>query len=90
MVFSNGIDFTFAANTALNPGGYLVVAENPAKLRAEFRTPKQLVLGPYIGRLSNGETLTLRNDAGEQVDRVNYDSGFLGPRRRVARAVRWS
>jgi len=63
--FSNGIDFTFAANTALKPGGYLVVAENPAKLRAEFRTPKQLVLGPYIGRLSNGETLTLRNDPGE-------------------------
>ena len=77
--FSNGIDFTFAANTALNPGGYLVVAENPAKLRAEFRTPKQLVLGPYIGRLSNGETLTLRNAAGEQVDRVNYDSGFPWP-----------
>ena len=77
--FSNGIDFTFAANTALKPGGYLVVAENPAKLRAEFRTPKQLVLGPYIGRLSNGETLTLRNAAGEQVDRVNYDSGFPWP-----------
>ena len=77
--FSNGIDFTFAANTALKPGGYLVIAENPAKLRAEFRTPKKLVLGPYIGRLSNGETLTLRNDAGEQVDRVNYDSGFPWP-----------
>ena len=77
--FSNGIDFTFAPKTTLKPGGYLVVAENPAKLRARFRTSKEFVVGPYVGRLSNGETLTLRNAAGEQVDRVNYDSGFPWP-----------
>jgi len=77
--FSNGIDFTFAPNTTLKPGGYLVVAENPAKLHGQFRTPKNLVVGPYIGRLSNGEMLTLRNAAGDQVDRVNYDSGFPWP-----------
>ena len=77
--FSNGIDFTFAPNTTLKAGEFLVVAENPGELRKQFRTPQERVTGPYTGRLSNGEVLTLRNAAGEQVDRVDYDSGFPWP-----------
>ena len=77
--FSNGIDFIFAENTNLKPGGYLVIAENPVGLLAQFRIPKNLVLGPYLGSLSGGEVVVLRNAVGYQVDRVDYDSGFPWP-----------
>ena len=80
--FSNGIDFTFAPNTTLKPGGYLVVAENPAKLHGQFRTPKNLVVGPYIGRLSNGEMLTpaerCRGSGGSSELRFRFPVAYSG------------
>ena len=77
--FSNGIKYTFPANTSLESGGYLVLAENPAELRRKFKLSASVVFGPYINRLSNGEVLTLRDVAGQSVDRVDYRSGFPWP-----------
>ena len=87
--FSSGIEFLFPANTTLKPSGYLVVAETPTELRRKFKLGASAVLGPYNGRLSNSEELTLRDAAGRRVDRVEYGSGFP-PRRRAAPAARWS
>ena len=77
--FSNGIQYTFPANTTLAPGGQLVVAENPTELRRKFKLSASVVFGPYINRLSNGEVLTLRNATDQRVDRVDYGSGFPWP-----------
>ena len=77
--FSNGIQYTFPANTTLEPGGQLVVAENPTELRRKFKLSASVVFGPYINRLSNGEVLTLRDAADQRVDRVDYGSGFPWP-----------
>jgi len=77
--FSNGIQYTFPANTTIEPGGQLVVAENPTELRRKFKLSASVVFGPYINRLSNGEELTLRDAADQPVDRVDYDSGFPWP-----------
>ncbi|MBT3911962.1 MAG: lamin tail domain-containing protein, partial [Verrucomicrobia bacterium] len=77
--FSNGIQYTFPANTTLEPGGQLVVAENPTELRRKFKLSASVVFGPYINRLSNGEVLTLRNATDQRVDRVDYGSGFPWP-----------
>jgi hypothetical protein len=77
--FSNGIKYTFPANTSLESGGYLVLAENPAELRRKFKLSASVVFGPYINRLSNGEVLTLRDAVNQSVDRVGYGSGFPWP-----------
>ena len=34
--YSNGIDFNFAENTKLKPDDYLIIAENPVGLLAQF------------------------------------------------------
>ena len=59
---TGGVEFLFPENTLLDVDSYLVVAENPNSLRAEFQTnpngpPIDLrVAGPYAGGLS-GEVL---------------------------------
>jgi len=76
--FSNGIQYTFPANTTLEPGGQLVVAENPTELRRKFKLSASVVFGPYTTRRISALT-------GWTTAPV-----FPGQRRRVARAVRWS
>lgn len=70
-----GIRFAFPTGTRLLPGAHLVVASDPAALRAEV--PGIPILGPFSGRLSrSGETLLLRDAATNPVDSVTYaDSG---------------
>ena len=75
--FTAGIGFTFPAGTSIPAGGYLIVAENPSALNAEFGV---VSLGPWAGLLANdGETITLRNAAGEVIDEVDYQLGFPWP-----------
>ncbi len=76
--FSEGISYTFPADTVLGPGEYLVVAESPEKLTAAFGLER--VLGPFEGHLSNdGERVVLRNGAGQKADEVDYQVGFPWP-----------
>src|SRR2546423_4448605 len=66
-----GAQYTFASNTIIHGGAYLVVAVSPATLIAA--TGLTNVVGPFIGRLSNsGETLQLKNNSGRVVDTVTY------------------
>ena len=75
--FTQGIDYTFPQGTVLEPGGYLVVAEDPARLKAVFAAG---ALGPYSGRLANdGERLVLRDRQGDAADAVEYRSEFPWP-----------
>ena len=74
---SGAVDFTFPAGTSLAPGGYLVVAQDPAALRTKFGAN---ALGPWAGTLNNeGEKIVLHNALGEVEDEVEYQLGFPWP-----------
>lgn len=79
--FAKGIDFVFPEGTAIPPGGYIVVAGDPAGLEAAHG-PGALgpgsVLGPWTGALSNGgENLRLVDSMGNTADEVRYYDGGL-------------
>jgi hypothetical protein len=74
-----GIDFRFASNTMIAPGGYLVVANDPAALLAKF--PGINVVGPYLNTLTHrGERILLRDDADNPADAVHYFDDGRWPR----------
>lgn len=74
---ADGVDFVFPSGVILPPGGYLVVAQNPAALKAAYGVE---ALGPFRGRLDNdGETVELQNARGDTVDKVVYGLGFPWP-----------
>jgi hypothetical protein len=74
---SSAVDYFFPAGTSLAPGGYLVVAENPAVILARHGVA---ALGPWTGRLNNEEDqVTLRDAADKTVDSVDYRSQFPWP-----------
>ena len=75
--FSDGIQYTFPNGTSIGPGGYVVVAQNPATLQAKFGAT---ALGPWVGNLDNdGERIVLRNAPGGIEDEVDYQLGFPWP-----------
>jgi len=79
--FSGGLDYTFPS-TNIAPGGFVVVAQNPAALRAKFGV--QGALGPFNPDGSSalnkfGETIVLRDASGQTVDEVDYKLGFPWP-----------
>ena len=66
-----GVQFAFPEDTVIPGGGYLVVAAFPAELVVSSGLTN--VLGPYIGRLSNGgEILELRNNNSRLMDTLKY------------------
>lgn len=76
--FNEGITFEFPAGTVIGPGGFLVVANDPASLAAAF--PGLTPLGPFAGNLSrNGERLVLRDALGNPADSVNYSDDGRWP-----------
>ena len=76
--FSEGIDFTFPADTSLAPAAILVVAEDPEVIAERF--DGKAALGPWVGSLRNsGESIVLRDASGQKVDEVSYGLGFPWP-----------
>ncbi|MGB1259799.1 MAG: lamin tail domain-containing protein [Akkermansiaceae bacterium] len=74
--FTKGVEFTFPS-TQLAAGEFVVVAQDPATLQAEYGASS---LGPWTGKLSNkGEKITLRDAAGNVIDTVDYGVGFPWP-----------
>ncbi len=74
---TDGLAYTFPANTVVPAGGYLVVAQDPPTLLRRFGVTAS---GPWTGRVSNtGETLTLQDAAGHTIDQVAYQRGFPWP-----------
>ena len=91
-----GIEFRFVTSTVLGPDGMLVLAADPGRLR-EIHGAGLAVLGPWQGQLSqSGESLVLRNAAGQEIDRVVYaDEGewsvrMRGPEDGGHRGLVWS
>lgn len=72
---TGSIGYTFAEGTIVPAGGYLVVAADPAALRAN--TGITNVAGPFSGRLNNlSATLRLRDRNDRLMDEVEFrDSG---------------
>ena len=70
-----GIRYEFPATLAIPAHGYVVVAKQPAALRAAY--PNAAVFGPYDGRLSpRSDLLHLIDAQGNLADEVRYfDSG---------------
>ena len=76
--FSSGITFAFTNGTRLAPGGFFVLARNPAQFQT--RHPGVVVNGVYSGRLDNaGETLRLSHVIGGSVFAVTYDDDTPWP-----------
>lgn len=76
--FTDGINFTFPASTVIAPGGYLVLARQPASLAAKY--PGIALTGPFDGNLSrSGERLRLLDSAGNLADEVRYADGRRWP-----------
>jgi hypothetical protein len=76
---SGGIAFDFPLGKVVPPGGFVVVAKNPARLAAvtQYRLTTNAVLGPWSGQLGNGaDTIRLRAPNGDTVDAVSYSARF--------------
>ncbi|MSU37005.1 MAG: hypothetical protein EXS36_18290 [Pedosphaera sp.] len=76
---TGGIQYTFPPSAVIQPGQYLVVARNPARLAnvPVYQLQEASLFGPYLGQLNNnGETLRLRNARNELIDSVSYSSHF--------------
>ena len=70
-------NYIIPVGTNLESGEYLVVAEDAAALRRKYRI---LTSHEYSGRLENdGERLRLVNAERDEIDRVDYKSGFPWP-----------
>ncbi|MBI1840338.1 MAG: lamin tail domain-containing protein [Verrucomicrobia bacterium] len=69
--------FVFPSNASIGPGGFAVVAADPAAFAKEFGFQPQ---GPLPGRLSHrGERLHLKDASGRLIDEVKYGVGFPWP-----------
>jgi hypothetical protein len=80
--FTDGIDFTFGADTpaAIPAGGYLLVVKHPEAFAWRYPSvPIEMILGPYDGSLSNaGESVELSMPGDRsyiRIDRVKYSDG---------------
>ncbi|MBX3426593.1 MAG: lamin tail domain-containing protein [Pirellulales bacterium] len=75
--FTDGISYVFPTGTTIPAGGYVVVAQDPATLLAEFGA---VAVGAYSGGLSgDGERIELRNAQGVLIDEVDYGVTFPWP-----------
>ncbi|MCB1097842.1 MAG: lamin tail domain-containing protein, partial [Verrucomicrobiae bacterium] len=93
-MLADAVEYTFPAGTAIDAGGFVVVAEDPAALKSAFGVT---ALGPWAGqvvrvdelgniieqlpgRLNNdGERVVLVDGAGQEIDRVDYKVRFPWP-----------
>ncbi|MBN1851135.1 MAG: lamin tail domain-containing protein [Pirellulales bacterium] len=75
--FTDGIDYVFSQGIEIPSGEFLVIAQDPATILAEFGVGSA---GPWIGNLNNdGENIVLRDSFGTIIDEVDYRVGFPWP-----------
>lgn len=71
--FTKGVSFVFPS-VVIPPGGYAVIASDPAALEAAHSA--EGFLGPWTGSLANsGENIRLVDSAGNRADEVRYADG---------------
>ena len=77
---SGGCRFEVLQGTKVAAGGFLVIAREPDALAKKFNLPRERVLGPLEGSLSNGgEELVLRHANGNIADSVEYGDAAPWP-----------
>ena len=70
----DAVDYDFLANTSIAPGGYLLIAKDPAAFAVKY--PGITVVGPWSGTLANsGERIQLEDNNGNLADEVTYFDG---------------
>ena len=75
---TGGIQYTFSPGQTIQPGGYLVVADDVAYMRTLY--PSLDVVGDFGGRLSGkSDRITLRDPSGNPADEVRYFDGGRWP-----------
>ena len=68
--FADGIEYTFPAGTSIAPGGFVVLASNPAQFAAKYGFQPA---GAYTGALNNaGERVALSQPGGAVFFEVTY------------------
>ena len=73
--FAKGVTFTFPAATTIPAGGYLVVAANVAAFQAAHPGFAGLLVGGWVGTLSNSsEHLQLEDTLGVVIDDLHYSN----------------
>jgi len=69
--FARGIDYVFAAGTFIDPGDFIVLADDKSSFEDRYGFPP---FDKYDGKLDNGsETLWLVSGSGVLLDAVTYD-----------------
>lgn len=79
---AGGIDYAFPQAARIEPGQYLVIAKNPAKLAAVagYNLVAGDLLGGYSRTLDNGgDRVALVGAQGQGIDAVNYDDDAPWP-----------
>ena len=79
---SGGIDFHFPKGSTIQPGAYLVIAKDPARLAAvtEYGLEAASLLGPYDRTLDNGgDKVALVGVDGQGIDSLDYDDDAPWP-----------
>ena len=70
----DGVDFEFEIGTVIEPGGFLIIAQNRNTFGSVYGASLPIA-GEFPGTLSNdGETIQLRSPQGETLDQVTFDS----------------
>lgn len=73
-VFTRGIEFVFPNGTIINPGDFIVLAEDKSSFEDRYGFAP---FDKYDGQLSNGgETIWLTNSNGILLDALTYDDSF--------------
>ena len=71
------LNYRFPADTVLPAGGYLVVANDSAALRAKWPEIASRILGNFTGRLSTGEKVCLKDEVGNEANAITvYARGW--------------
>jgi hypothetical protein len=75
--FVNGIDYKFAPETALKPGGFIVLAENSDSFNERYGF---FPFDEFSGQLdNNGERIEIVSSAGDTISSFRYNDGIGWP-----------
>lgn len=74
---TGAVGLTIPQGYSIPPGGFLVLAEDPTTILSRYGVA---AVGPWTGNLSSdGETLTVEDSNGRQVNQVSYSPEFPWP-----------
>lgn len=70
-----GIDYWFPTGVVIPPGGFVVVANDAAALKAKWPEVASGIFGDFSGKLAGGEEVVLKDASGNPVDIIRVHEG---------------